>query len=187
MYKSKIKNGSVIFFLFYVTIIQAFTGEKYYNIIELINKSDVIARGKVVSINSYEKERGRIYSDILFSVTEIYKGNVVNIEIHLTTLGGTLGGITTFSPDLPCFVKDQESILFLKQNSTNKNKYFILGLPQGKFNLYSSSNNKLMIVRDRFMNQELQISSVNKEICISSEKPMSFDEFVIYIKAYIKK
>jgi len=77
-------------FLFLITVL-ARADEKYYNLVELINNSNVVIKGKVVEINSYERVKGRIYSDIKFYVTKILKGKLVeNQEIILTYYGGTI-------------------------------------------------------------------------------------------------
>ncbi len=177
--------------LLFISVISAVQDEKYYSFVELVNNSDLIVRGKVLSINSYEKEKGRIYSDIKFRVTKTYKGQFVeNRDVSFTFLGGTIGDITTTVLEYPHFIKDQESILFLKVDSSvgsNQNRYRITGASQGKFNIYNSDKNKPVVVRDRFAANDIKINKGTSELYLSNVNSIPLTDFVSYLENYLTK
>lgn len=178
-----------IYFSFISDILFA-SSMKNYNFVELVNKSDLIVYGKIISIKSYKKEKGRIYSDIIFRVIRIYKGQYNDTDdISFTYLGGTLDGITTTVLEYPQFIQNQESILFLiknSQKSNKQNKYTIIGLSQGKFNIYHDDKNNYYVIRDRFADYTLEIIKNGNRVYINNRNKIPLNDFISYLNYCIK-
>jgi hypothetical protein len=176
-----IKILLVFIFLFVTIKFMAISGNKDFSLLELIKTSDLIVKGKVVSINSYEKTKGCIYSDISFLITTVYKGkSIENTEILLTFIGGTIGNITQYASEHPIFSKNEESILFLKEFTEFK-KYGIVGLSLGKFNI-ETDNASTFVLRDKSVNNEMIFSVLNNTRVLSNKKQVNFQEFIQYIQ-----
>jgi len=188
---SSLKVMLLIFYSLLIVDISAFSGEKHYTFTELIIKSDLIVRGKVISLKSYKKEKGRIYSDIVFRVTKTYKGQKIdNEEITFTFMGGTVDGITTFIIEYPQFIKNQESILFLNRYSIEYNKqqkYVIAGLSQGKFNIYQDNKNNFIVRRDQFAGYNIEIVKEGKGMLLNNSNHVSLNDFIGYLENSIQK
>lgn len=81
---------------------------------DLVVQSDWIVEGKVVSRES-KAVKGRIETEVRIDLSKVYKGDVANPQLVLTTLGGRLKypPIAQAVPGLATFGKDEEVILFL--------------------------------------------------------------------------
>jgi hypothetical protein len=91
---------------------------KFMNI--LASESEYILRGRVTSSNPIEQlnKSGRklIYSDVVFEVTKVMKGNLEKGNIGFKVVGGELNGIKLEVSSMPKFKAGEELILFMKKN-----------------------------------------------------------------------
>jgi len=180
----------LIFLFGIISIIpsEASEHEKLFTLEELTTNSSLIVKGKIISINCYEKEGGRFYSDISILVTEVIKGETEKERVlNLTYYGGTINGLTTFVLNFPVFCLNEESILFLnKIESKNsfKIKYKITGLNQGKFNLLNEST-KVCVSRDHSMARGLLVKREDKEFKFRNNSSLSLSEFIGLIRLFL--
>lgn len=101
--------------------------------IEVIQESELIFGGMVISKNTRWNDRGNlIVTDYEFSVDQVYQGEYEGQTILLTFAGGQLDGETHEVSDVPSFEVDQEVILMLE--SISKPLFSpVTGSFQGKF------------------------------------------------------
>ena len=181
------KNIIVYIFLFQV-IILALPQARLFTMDELVNESNFIVSGKVISISCFEGTNGRIYSDIKFQVSKVYKGHIqTKQELIFTFMGGTIGNRTTTVPEYPQFKENSESILFMNNKSDDKesrNSFFITGLTQGKFDIISNGDK---IVRDKFMSIQININDGKENKFIDNKRSVSLSEFVRHLEFLIYK
>lgn len=163
--------------------------EQIYTLASLTKSSDAIIQGKVISIKYYEKEPGRIYSIITIKVEETIKGIVPkDHEITLEHLGGVLGEIRQIVPQLPQFVENEKSILFLKRYTSEKNPmgfYDLLGSSQGKFNIITDDSNNINIVRDHLVVEDLKLDDGKQELGINNKVSFPDNLFMQYVSNYL--
>lgn len=162
-----------------------------YTFSSLMKESALIVQGYVSSVESYEKSKGRIYSDIKFIITEVFEGDYdVNSTIEFTYLGGTVNEITTFVLELPQFSTNQKSILFLKKFSSKNNGpefYDVVGASQGKFNISSDEFGNEVVKRDVLVDEELVLDDKISFQRLSNSEPMSLNEFIDRIENFLIK
>lgn len=166
-----------------------FSQDKLYTIDDLVSSSNFIVLGKVTSISNYEGGNGRIYSDIKFQVSKVYKGKIqTDQELNFTFMGGELGKRRTTVLEYPHFTKNNESILFLNQINDNKkaqNAFLITGLIQGKFDILSEDGNDKKICRDKFMSLQMNIHTGNEIKTLDNNRTVLLSEFVKQLELLI--
>jgi len=99
----------------------------------LVQKSGRIIVGKCLSTESrWNDQSTLILTTSRFAVSEAIKGSSDGF-VTVTTIGGTLNGITQTVSGMPQFVEQEEVLLFLE--SARDGKWQPLGLSQGKFRI----------------------------------------------------
>jgi hypothetical protein len=98
---------------------------------ELVRKASTILHGVVTDIRSqWNNDQTMIYTYVTVSVKDYLKGGSETKEVTIEVPSGTVGEITLWVSDTPTFEKDQEVILFLRE------EYFqIVGWYQGKYTI----------------------------------------------------
>jgi hypothetical protein len=82
----------------------------------MVQRSDLIIRGKVISTESQWKEdsRGRhIYTSVTVKILDKIKGNIKDDAFVFEVVGGIVDDIGEVVSDTPAFEVDEDSILFL--------------------------------------------------------------------------
>jgi hypothetical protein len=82
----------------------------------MVQKSDLIIRGKVISTESQWKQdsRGRhIYTSVTVKILDKIKGNIKDDAFVFEVVGGTVDDIREDVSDTPAFEVDEDAILFL--------------------------------------------------------------------------
>jgi hypothetical protein len=91
----RVKTNSIIILLLLLNSI-LFSQRKVYTFDDLVNSCNLIVRGKVNAVHTYEIRKGLLLSDINFRVTKVYKGNEkISSDLIFQVFGGTKNGITT--------------------------------------------------------------------------------------------
>lgn len=180
----KVKINSIILFLLLLLNSILFSQRKVYTFDNLVNSSNLIVRGKVNAVHTYEIRKGLLLSDITFRITNVYKSNEkISSDFIFKIIGGTKNGITTTIIENPQFEQNQESILFLKDNNlkSGDQKYFIIGLSQGKFNILLEKGAEV-ITRDKYESNKLSFFQDNLEKFVTNKNSIRLTEFANYIK-----
>ena len=97
---------------------------------ELVAQSDAVIQGRVLKVDSYWGQQGRvIMSEILVQVEEKIRGNAPTV-VKVRTFGGTVGGYTVEAHGFPKFAVNERVVLFL----TNANETAeVTGYRQGQW------------------------------------------------------
>lgn len=119
------------------SIIQASWVTKYISLASLVEDSDLIVMGDVMGSKVYrigEDDEGVIFTDYTINVKKALLGDDAIKSITVTQTGGTMDELTTYIKDDPLLEENVDMVLFLK---AWEGKYFIVGGPQGRFNVVS--------------------------------------------------
>jgi len=104
--------------------------KSYNSIPDLLDHSDAVVMGKIIESNAYIEENGLVFTDYLIQVEKSLKGETEK-EILVHQTGGKIDNKIIEIGDDPLFNKEHNMVLFLKEYE--KNKYYVLGGPQGRF------------------------------------------------------
>ena len=180
---------NLLFFLVIFMFNPLLGQQKVHTLASLTRSSDAIVEGSVTSIKYYEKEPGRIYSEINIKITKSIKGILSEDQIiTLEHLGGTMGSIRQIVPQLPQFVENENSILFLKTYYSKNNPmgfYDLLGSSQGKFNIINDNHKNQKIIRDKLVVEYLLLESSKQNLGINNSMSLSLDSFMFYLSSYL--
>jgi hypothetical protein len=83
---------------------------------KIVQRADIIVRGKVISTESQWKEdhRGRhIYTNVTVTVLDKIKGNIKEDVFTFEVVGGIVGDIGEIVSDTPAFAADEDAVVFL--------------------------------------------------------------------------
>jgi hypothetical protein len=83
---------------------------------KMVQRSDLIIRGKVISAKSQWKKdsRGRhIYTSVTVEILDKIKGNIKDSAFAFEIVGGTVDDIREVVSDTPAFEIDEDAIMFL--------------------------------------------------------------------------
>ena len=95
-------------------IVQADTGE--FGLEELSNGADSVIVGTVVERSSYwNDEHTGIYTSVVLSVEERFKGTASQDKITITLPGGEVDGIGEWVSEMPSFDQGEKAVVFLKK------------------------------------------------------------------------
>ncbi|MEN6383722.1 MAG: chitobiase/beta-hexosaminidase C-terminal domain-containing protein [Phycisphaerales bacterium] len=86
------------------------------NISNLVQNSDVIVRTKVLSTQSQWKQDDRgnhIYTTVSVKIIDKIKGKIGNDTLTFEIIGGSVDGIREEVSDMPTFVQDEDTVIFL--------------------------------------------------------------------------
>jgi hypothetical protein len=111
--------GIVLFLIIFGSFSpHAFAGiREKQDISKMVQKADLIIRGKVLSAESQWKEdsRGRhIYTSVNLNITDKIKGDINDNTLAFEVVGGTVGDIIEVVSGTPEFKTDEDTIVFLK-------------------------------------------------------------------------
>jgi hypothetical protein len=181
MKRNIIIYGYILIHLLFTSLLAADEKEKVYGLMDLVKSSEFIVRGKVIRIETYEKEPGRRYSDVYFQIIKSYKGkSIEGSDIVLTVFGGIIGESKVFTLIDPQFEDGQQSILFLRRflpKDQMKYRYYITGLAEGKFNIVNE-NGQEFLLRDKYMSTRLKVLNNNRVNEISNSQKILLDDFI---------
>lgn len=176
----------VLLFIYQTDVL---TQDKEYSLNELAGSSNAIVLGKVTKINSWVGGNGRIYSDVKFHVSKVYKGKMKqNQELNFSLLGGSMGNRRTTVFEFPHFTADVESILFLRSINDNydvTNALVTIGGAQGKFDIIEK-NNIRNVSRDELMSATLIVKNGSEYKKINNKETVLQSEFVSQLESLIK-
>lgn len=97
---------------------------------DLVKKSNKIVAGQVNSSRTYWSSNGKlILTSYTITVRETMKGESSR-TLELTTIGGTIGGMTLHVSGMPSFEKGEDAVVFIENSGAYST---VVGLGQGKF------------------------------------------------------
>jgi len=105
---------------------------KEVTMVEMLQVSQFVFEGKVISSESQENSRQRIHTFVTFEIQEIIKGDYPMDSITLSFLGGTVGDVTLMVSDMNFPEVGEHGIYFvesIKRSQVNP----IYGWSQGHF------------------------------------------------------
>jgi len=117
--KSLCRVSSVILFLFIFSSLSPYAAagiREKQDISKIVQKADLIIRGKVISAESQWKDdsRGRhIYTSVTVKILGKIKGDVKNDTIAFEVVGGTVEDMIEVVSDIPSFKVDDDAVMFL--------------------------------------------------------------------------
>jgi hypothetical protein len=112
---------------------------------EMGAKSDLVVLGRVQSVGSYwNPDKTRIYTEVVVSVEETYKGQPVG-SIRIVQIGGQVGNVRVSVAGAPLWIPDREVLLFLGRVDTGL--YAITGFSQGKLDVTRENATGKVFVR----------------------------------------
>lgn len=154
----------------------------------LCEQSSDIVIVKVISAQSYlVKEKNRIFTKIELEVTDNLRGQFQKYDkFNLTIYGGTVNGITTIVIGASTFIIGEKSILFLSQRKSNGSgkNFIVVGMAQGKFNLFFDPVTKEeKVVREK-INIPLQLEKDGIRLPLTETQAMPLPDLINHIKAY---
>ena len=80
----------------------------------LVAESGYIVSGEVVSAEGFQARDGRIYTDVVFEVTDVAKGDLNRgMQLNFTVIGGTYGTLALRATGIPGFVEGEHAVLHL--------------------------------------------------------------------------
>ena len=99
---------------------------------ELIAQSDAVIQGRVLKVNSFWGQQGRIIvTEALVQVEEKIRGNAPTV-VRVRTFGGSVGGYTVEAHGFPTFNVNDHVVLFLHNaNDTAE----VTGYRQGQWRI----------------------------------------------------
>lgn len=84
---------------------------------KVIESSEFIFHGEVVAAEGRWAEGNRIVTDVAIEVKDITKGHLNKSSlVHFTTLGGSVGGVTTDIKGFPTWSEGEEVVALMKSN-----------------------------------------------------------------------
>jgi hypothetical protein len=123
---------------------------------ELTNGADSIIVGTVVERNSYwNDEHNRIYTSVVLSVEESFKGEASQDRITVTLPGGEAEGIGEWVSEMPSFEQGEKAVVFLKklpEDQVPKVKDSKLQLFEEQFEVYGGFRGKFTVTEDKVAN-----------------------------------
>ena len=128
---------------------------------DLVQQSDTIIKGNVVSMQSKEvtDQRGtHIYTMVTLAVSSKVKGTLAGQTLTIELPGGTVGDLTEAVSDTPMIGKGEEAVLFLKNGA-------LVGGFQGKLSVFDGK-----VYVD---NQEVGIDNLLRSIDKTVQSPGS--------------
>ena len=153
---------------------------------ELCNKSSAIVKCKVVSFQTYSDIEGKIFTNYRVEVVGSLKGEKKQKDIvDILTYGGTINGKTTIVVGSPKFTIGDEAILFLTKNTSHKmnEKYRVVGMAQGKFNISKESKDGSELVSRDGMGDLFKESKNGNDIILRDHNSIALQDFINKINA----
>ena len=99
---------------------------------ELVAEADALVQGRVVELDSFWTESGRlIATEAMVAVEETVFGSASG-TVTVRTFGGQVGDVKVEAPGFPSFEKGERVLLFLKRDPDD-GTLRVLGYQQGQF------------------------------------------------------
>ncbi len=112
---------------------------------ELTRISDVVIRGRVVSVRTISSNGGRMpvtLADI--EILEVLSGTLPpRRRLMVTQPGGVANGIELDYAGRPVFTAGEETVLFLQRRAPGR--FIPVGLAQGKYNIAPAGNDRALL------------------------------------------
>lgn len=112
---------------------------------ELTDRSDLVVRGSVRSIQSFSENSG-IFTDIELGVLETLKGSTGEAPTVLRLYGGVFEGKRVVVMGAPCFSTGEDVVVFLIARGAGT--YDVVNLAEGKFAVAQRADGTLTVRRD---------------------------------------
>lgn len=107
------------------------TTARSLSIQDLVNRADLIVRGRIVASNTfYVRKYGMNYTRLTILVKKTYMGKQTSKTVVVTLPGGTVNGRVQVVFGVPVLKTGESAILFLRQVGSRTG---IVGLGQGTF------------------------------------------------------
>ena len=121
---------------------------------ELTTGADSIIVGTVAERTSqWNDERTQIYTSVVVSVEESFKGTLSQDSIAITVPGGEVGEIGQWVSHMPSFDRGERAVLFLKK--LPKAKHPKAQLPEAQLEVYGGFRGKLAVKQGKVGNLPL--------------------------------
>jgi len=138
---------------------------------ELYKDSDIILKGKVKEVSDSKTLPG--YSEIVLDVESYYKDNNSKLGKEVKVLQEGNSSLQ-YSGD-PLLAIGEEVILFLQENSTGN--LVIMGGPQGRFDITSSSDSKTFV--ENYLTKAVRESIQEERKLINKELNLNIPEIIL--------
>ena len=156
---------------------------------QLVEASDAVVSGKVVSVNSYMTKNMKIYTDVEIEVIDTIKGDInEGSSLVFTIIGGETNGFVMVCSEMPKFNEGDEVIVYLRYLPKSK-----------KWTLYAGTRSVTSVNTDEttgkkyvmpyseidmlYFNQDKKVvskSSAGEED--SNEGNIPYEEYIKYLK-----
>lgn len=103
---------------------------------ELVHQSDAVVVGKVLEVESFRDESGRvIVSEAMIEVEETVVGTAPSIAV-VRTLGGTVDGYTVVAHGFPAFEPEDRVVVFLEEQQDGSSR--VVGYRLGQYKVITN-------------------------------------------------
>ncbi len=116
---------------------------------ELTSTADWVIHGTVQSKSCFRDAKGRVTTRIALAVLDTLKGTSPGATVVIAQAGGTLGDTRVVLDGQPDLAPGEELVVFLQRNERGEG--VILGLAQGKFEVFSDGPTETRHVRNLFL------------------------------------
>jgi len=139
-----------------VLMISAFAQSDSFIIKKLSKKADVILTGKVTKKeSSWNTAKTRIYTKATVQVDELLKGNNSQNYVEIIYPGGEVGDVGELYTHMPKFDKDEEVLVFLKQDKKTS-AYKVLNGEAGKITVQEDAKTKEKVTSSNLRIKDLK-------------------------------
>ncbi len=127
------------------------SSSKASSAIKMLSKNaDVIVTGKVSKQKSnWNKDKTRIYTEATLQVDEYIKGNNGSNQVVVTYPGGEVGDVGELYTHMPKFKNDEEVLVFLKKDKSNKS-----------FKVYDGEEGKISVIKNEKTGEKTTSSNI---------------------------
>jgi hypothetical protein len=115
---------------------------------QLVQHSELIVYGTVLSTSCQQDTAGRIYTRVELNVAEVWKGAAIKQPVAIVYGGGTFGEKRVTVSDQVDFQPGEEVVAFLVINQ--RGEAVSLGMSQGKFHIWTDRITKQKYARNPF-------------------------------------
>ena len=115
---------------------------------QLVQQSELILYGTVLSSSCQQDDAGRIYTRVELKVAEVWKGAAIKQPFIIVYGGGILGEKRVIVSEQVDFQPGEEVVAFLVINQ--RGEAVSLGMAQGKFHIWTDQNTKQKYARNPF-------------------------------------
>lgn len=137
-------------------MISAFAQSDSFVIKKLSKKADVILTGKVTKKeSSWNTAKTRIYTKATVQVDELLKGNNSQNYVEIIYPGGEVGDVGELYTHMPKFDKDEEVLVFLKQDKKTS-AYKVLNGEAGKITVQEDAKTKEKVTSSNLRIKDLK-------------------------------